>query len=49
MLDFDLMLVGIELVGDKIQDTPTNQPQQEDWTQIPLESQGFEIVPTSTS
>ena len=27
MLDFDFMYVGIKLVGDKIRDTPTSEPQ----------------------
>ena len=36
--NFDFMLVGTKLVGDNIQDTPTNEPQQEDWTQMPPKS-----------
>lgn len=32
MSNFDFMPIGIELVGDKIRDTPTNQPQEEDWS-----------------
>ena len=47
MSDFDFMPIRIELIGDKIRDTPTNEPQQEDWTQMPLESQGLEITPSS--
>ena len=35
---FDFMLMGTELVGDKIRDTPTSEPQQEDWMQMPPES-----------
>ena len=46
MSDFNFMPVGIELVGDKIRDTLTNQPQQEDWNQMPLESQGPIITPS---
>lgn len=31
MLDFDFMPMGTKLVGDKIRDTPTNQPLEGDW------------------
>ena len=41
------MPVGIELVGDKIRDTPIGEPQQEDWTQMPPETQGPDITPPS--
>lgn len=37
------MPVGTELVRD----IPTNQPQQEDWNQMPLESQDPKITPSS--
>ena len=47
MLDFDFMLIGIELIGDKIRDTPTGEPQQEEWTQMPLDSQGPDLTPPS--
>ena len=30
MLDFDFMPIGTKLIGDKIRDTPTGEPQQED-------------------
>ncbi len=30
--DFDFMHVGIELVGDKIRDTPIGELQWQDWT-----------------
>ena len=35
----DFMPVGIELVGDKIRDTPIGESQQEDWMQMPPASQ----------
>ena len=40
MMDFDFMPVGIELVGDKIRDTPIGKLQQEDWTQMLPDTQG---------
>ena len=40
---FDFMPMGTKLVSDKIRDTPTNQPQQEDWSRMPPESQGPEV------
>ena len=41
------MLVGMELVGDKIRDTPTREPQQEEWTQHPPNAKNFGIAPPS--
>ena len=41
------MPVGTELVGDKIQDTPIEEPQQEDWTQWPPDAQVSDITPPS--
>lgn len=35
ILDFDFILVGTELVGEKIGDTPQNDPLGEDWNQLP--------------
>lgn len=49
MLDFDFMPMETELVGDKIKDTLTNQPQQEDWNKMPPMSQGLKIVLAWTS
>ena len=43
----DFMPVGMELVEDKIRDTPIGEPQQEDWTQRPPETQGPYITPPS--
>ena len=31
----DFMPVGTDLVGDRIQDTPIVEPQEEEWTQRP--------------
>ena len=47
MSDFDFMPIGTKLIGDKIKDTPTNEPQQDDWTHMPLESKGVDITPSS--
>ena len=41
------MSIGIELVGDKIRDTPTGEPQQQDWMQMSLDSQGLDLTPPS--
>ena len=40
MLDFDFMPMGTKLIGNKIRDTPTNQPLQEDCSQLPPFPQG---------
>ena len=42
--DFNFMPMGTELVGDKIRDTATGKPQQEDWTQMPPDSQGPDLA-----
>ena len=47
ILYFKFILVGTKVVGDKIRDTPTNESQQEDWTQMPPESQGPKLPPPS--
>ena len=47
MTDFDFMPMGIELVRGKIMDTHTSELQQEDWTQMPPETQGPDITPPS--
>ena len=47
MSDFDFMPIGTKLVGEKIRDTPTNEPQQEDWTQMPPKPQGPGLPPPS--
>ena len=47
MSDFDFMPVGTELVGDKIRDTPIGESQQEDWMQMPPDSQGPDLTSTS--
>lgn len=47
MSNFDFMLVGNEFMGDKIKDTPTNQPKYEDWSQLPPKPQGLEVAPPS--
>ena len=44
MSDFYFMLMGIELVRDKIMDTPIGEPQQEDWMQMLLDSQGPDLT-----
>ena len=44
---FDFMPVGIEFVGDKIRDTPKNQPLEGDWSQSPPQSQGLQGVTPS--
>ncbi len=43
------MPVGTKLVGDKMRDTPIGEPQQEDQTQMPLDSQGPDLTPPSPS
>lgn len=47
MLDFYFMSIGTEFVGDNIRDTPINEPQQEGWTQMPLELEGSKRTPSS--
>lgn len=44
---FDFMPVGTELVGDKIKDTPKNQPLEGDWSQSPPQPQGLQGSPQS--
>ena len=45
--NFDFMPIDTKLVGDKIRDTPTNQPQQEDLSQQLPQPQGSEVAPSS--
>ena len=47
MSNFDFMPVGTQLIGDKISDTPIGEPQQEDWTQMSLDTQGPDLTPSS--
>ena len=35
LLDFNFILVETNMVGEKIRDTPTNEPLGEDWNQLP--------------
>lgn len=37
---FDFMSVGTKMVGEKIRDTPKNDPLGEDWNQLPPLPQG---------
>lgn len=47
MSHFDFMSVDTKLVGSKIRDTLTNQPQQENWIQFPSQLQGPREAPSS--
>ena len=47
MSNFVFMLMGIELVEDKIRDTPTGELQQEDQMQLLPNSQGPNLTPPS--
>ena len=49
MLDFDFMSIDIEFIGDKIRDTQTNQPLEENWSQLPSSPQGPLGSPPSPS
>ena len=40
MSNFDFMPIGTKLIGNKIRDTPMNQPLEEDWSQLPPFLQG---------
>lgn len=42
------MSIGTKQVGDKIRDTPTNQPQQEYQSQFPSQPQGPKLAPPLT-
>ena len=42
------MPIGTKLIGDRIKDTQTNEPKQEDWTQMSLQSQAPKITPSSS-
>ena len=46
--DFDFMPMGTELDGDKIRDTPIGEFQQQDWMQMPPETQGPHPTPPSS-
>ena len=44
---FDFMPIGKELIGDKIRDTHIGELQQEDWMQMPPDTQGPDLTPPS--
>ena len=47
--NFDLMLVGTEMVGEKIRDTPRSESLGEDWSQMPPLPQGPLCIPLPLS
>lgn len=46
LLYFYCMLVGTEIVDEKITDTPTNEPLRDDWNQFPPLPQGPLGIPS---
>lgn len=49
ILDFDFMFVGNKMVGEKIYETPWNEPLGKDWNQLPHLSQGLIGIPPPSS
>ena len=48
MSNFDFVLVGTKLVGDRIVNISTSQSKQEGWTQVPPSTQGPNLAPPSS-